>query len=190
MKGVSREFGRCSFGVSTWWFIGCSSSNMPFTLPGSADANNVYQDLSGVSIDCSENPYNALIKACHGQSVGLISSLYSMSELCIIQSQIQALYTKHRETRNAQQKERMLSTDFPGLNIDNLLTKLNDPSIEPGFVDPRNCLVFWARPPRHIKNLVHQLQQRLLSLSPSKHKIWSRISFFPLSSSCVLLSLL
>ncbi|KAG4436409.1 hypothetical protein IFR05_008102 [Cadophora sp. M221] len=44
-----------------------------------------------------------------------------------------------------------------------------DPSIEPGFVDPRNCLVFWARPPAHIRSLVDQVQQKLLSLAP---KLW------------------
>jgi hypothetical protein len=42
------------------------------------------------------------------------------------------------------------------------------PSIEPGFKDFRHCLVFWARPPAHIRSLVNKLQQELLKLAPSR----------------------
>jgi hypothetical protein len=42
------------------------------------------------------------------------------------------------------------------------------PSIEPGFKDFRHCLVFWARPPGHIRSLVNKLQQDLLKLAPSR----------------------
>jgi hypothetical protein len=45
---------------------------MPPTLPGSADASNIYEDLSGVnSTTAFCNPYDALIEACHDDSVCL-----------------------------------------------------------------------------------------------------------------------
>jgi hypothetical protein len=57
--------------------------------------------------------------------------------------------------------------DFKGLNLDSILQRLEDPAIEPGFVDPRHSLVFWARPPPHIRKLVSEIQQRLKKLAPS-----------------------
>lgn len=51
--------------------------------------------------------------------------------------------------------------------LDPVLQKIEDPKIEPGFQDPRHCLVFWARPPQHIKALVGTVQQKLLALAPS-----------------------
>jgi len=57
--------------------------------------------------------------------------------------------------------------DFKGLNLDSILQRLEDPAIEPGFVDPRHSLVLWARPPPHIRKLVSEIQQRLKRLAPS-----------------------
>ena len=82
------------------------------------------------------------------------------------QAKIQARYSTHRTTRNTQQKAKLLSSDFSGLILDPILQRLEDPSIEPGFQDPRNCLVFWARPPAHIRSLVDGIQQQLLALAP------------------------
>lgn len=45
--------------------------------------------------------------------------------------------------------------------IDPILLRLEDPTIEPGFVDKRNCLVFWARPPEKVKSLVKECQEKL-----------------------------
>lgn len=84
------------------------------------------------------------------------------------QAQIQALYQRHRANRNAQQKVRLLAQDFPGVTIDEILAKLEDPSIEPGFKDWRHCLVFWARPPAKVRALVSEVQQKLLSVAPSE----------------------
>ena len=84
------------------------------------------------------------------------------------QAEIQARYSTHRNTRNAQQKIKLLSPSFSGLILDPILQRLTDQTIEPGFVDPRHCLVFWARPPQHIRSLVDTLQQQLLTLAPSK----------------------
>jgi hypothetical protein len=87
--------------------------------------------------------------------------------IVFIQAQIQSRYQTHRTTRNAQQKAQMLAPDFPGVNIETILQRLENPSIEPGFVDPRNCLVFWARPTEKIKQLINRVQQELLAVAPS-----------------------
>lgn len=70
-------------------------------------------------------------------------------------------------TRNGQQKEKFLSSDFKEVLIDPFLLRLENPSIEPGFTDPRNCLVFWARPPDHIIKLASKIQSLLKDVAPS-----------------------
>ena len=90
------------------------------------------------------------------------------------QAQIQSRYQTHRLTRNAQQKSHMLAPDFPGVNIDPILLRLENPSIEPGYVDPRNCLVFWARPTEKVKSLINRVQQELLTVAPSMSNILPR----------------
>ncbi|KAL1881428.1 hypothetical protein VTK73DRAFT_3946 [Phialemonium thermophilum] len=110
----------------------------------STDARNKLDDLSGVQIQPGENPYDALINACKDDPV-----------------EIQSLYSTHRVTRNAQQKEKFLSPDFKELIIDPFLLRLEDKDVEPCFRDPRNCLVFWARPPDHIVKLAVHIQALL-----------------------------
>lgn len=70
-------------------------------------------------------------------------------------------------TRNSQQRDKFLSSDFKEVLIDPFLLRLEDPSIEPGFTDPRNCLVFWARPPEHVLKLANYLQSLLKEAAPS-----------------------
>ena len=41
----------------------------PEILPGSADSQNKFEDLSGVNIAAYDNPYDALIEACHNDPV-------------------------------------------------------------------------------------------------------------------------
>ncbi|CAG8949838.1 hypothetical protein HYFRA_00004164 [Hymenoscyphus fraxineus] len=115
-----------------------------------ADSRNNFEDLSGVDISAFENPYDALIEACHNHP-----------------AEIQARYATHRTTRNAQQREKLLAPDFSGLILDPILQRLEDPTIEPGYVDPRNCLVFWARPPTHIRSLVDRIQKELTGVAPN-----------------------
>ncbi|KAF2445715.1 AAA-domain-containing protein [Karstenula rhodostoma CBS 690.94] len=115
-----------------------------------ASAGATFEDLSGVSTAAFSNPYDALIEASKNDPVLM-----------------QALYTTHRSTRNSQQKVRMLGKEFPGPNIDPILLRLSDPTVEPGFIDPRNCLVFWARPSENIKNLIERVQQELLAVAPN-----------------------
>lgn len=114
------------------------------------DAGNKFEDLSGVNVSDFSNPYDALIQACHDDPV-----------------EIQARYDTHRSSRNTQQKAKLLSADFSGLLLDPILQRLEDDQLEPGFVDPRYCLVFWARPTQKIRNLTAAIQQKLLQISPN-----------------------
>ncbi|RFU25293.1 hypothetical protein B7463_g11049, partial [Scytalidium lignicola] len=123
---------------------------MPPGHPDSSDAKNKFEDLSGVDITAYANPYDALIEACQNDP-----------------AQIQSRYSTHRTTRNEQQKLKLLSDSFSGLILDPILKRLEDPSIEPGYVDPRHCLVFWGRPPQHIKSLVDIIQKKLLEQAPN-----------------------
>lgn len=76
------------------------------------------------------------------------------------------MYATHRSVRNAQQKDKFLDTSFKELIIDPILLRLEDKTVEPGFQDPRNCLVFWARPPDHIVHLAVHLQHLLKDAAP------------------------
>ncbi|KAH7058795.1 RNA ligase/cyclic nucleotide phosphodiesterase [Macrophomina phaseolina] len=109
-----------------------------------------YDDFSGIDMTAFANPYDALIAASKDDP-----------------KQIQSRYSTHREARNAAQKEKLLAPDFSGVMIDPILLRLEDPSIEPGFVDTRNCLVFWARPPDKVKALVKACQEKLKAVVPN-----------------------
>jgi vesicle-fusing ATPase len=113
-------------------------------------ANNPFLDLSGVDTTAFANPYDALLEASNNDSRNL-----------------QGRYSTHRINRNAQQRAKLLDAGFPGVIIDPVLARLEDKSIEPGFVDPRHCLVFWARPPQHIKTLIANVQKKLQTVAPN-----------------------
>ncbi|KAK1469249.1 hypothetical protein CMEL01_01016 [Colletotrichum melonis] len=118
----------------------------------STDAKNKLEDLSGITILPGQNPYEAFIEACNDNP-----------------AEIQALYQAHRTKRNEQQRQKFIAPDFKELIIDPFLLRLENPEMEPGFQDPRNCLVFWARPPDHIVQLSAYLQSLLKKAAPS---IW------------------
>ncbi|RDW90473.1 uncharacterized protein DSM5745_02248 [Aspergillus mulundensis] len=97
---------------------------------------------------------------------------------------IQARYETHRTNRNAQFREKLLHQDFAGWQIDEILSKLvaqsvvqNDgevaaPEAAPTlalvkFVDHRHNLNLYARPPKHIKELVAEIQQEIVDVAPS-----------------------
>ncbi|KAF7560483.1 hypothetical protein G7046_g3671 [Stylonectria norvegica] len=115
----------------------------------STDARNKLEDLSGIVLQPGENPYTALIKACDDNA-----------------AEIQTLYSVHRTKRNAQQKEKFLSADFQELVIDQYLLRLEDKTVEPGFQDERNCMVFWSRPPDHVIRLAAKIQDLLKEAAP------------------------
>jgi vesicle-fusing ATPase len=50
--------------------------------------------------------------------------------------------------------------------LDQILRRVSDPTIEPGYTDPRHCMTLWARPPRHIRKLIAQVQQKFLAIAP------------------------
>ncbi|KAL8779839.1 MAG: hypothetical protein Q9213_006754 [Squamulea squamosa] len=80
--------------------------------------------------------------------------------------EIQARYTKHRKTRNSLQRERFINGGS-GFIIDPILYKLVHPKQYPDFADARNCLVFWARPPLHVRSLVADIQKQLTDIAPA-----------------------
>ncbi|KAL4820094.1 RNA ligase/cyclic nucleotide phosphodiesterase [Aspergillus spinulosporus] len=115
------------------------------------------------------NPFNQLLLDCQNDS-----------------KIIQARYETHRTNRNAQFKEKLLHEDFPGWQVDEILRKLVAQSktqnkdavsaLEPAstlapanFADHRHNLNLYARPPKHIKELVAEIQQEIRDLAPS---IW------------------
>ncbi|RHZ53002.1 uncharacterized protein CDV56_106048 [Aspergillus thermomutatus] len=82
-------------------------------------------------------------------------------------AKLQSRYENHRVNRNAQQAEKILAPGFKGWNLDEILMRLDGPAKEEGFVDPRNCLVIWARPPSPVRDLIKFVQSELRSIAPS-----------------------
>jgi hypothetical protein len=83
-------------------------------------------------------------------------------------AQLQLRYEKHRMARNEQQRTKILAEDFHGWTLDKILMRLDGPTKEEGFLDPRNCLVIWARPPPNIKELISFVQKELKDVAPCK----------------------
>lgn len=96
--------------------------------------------------------------------------IYAIELLTMYQAQIQMLYAAHRTKRNSQQREKFVSPEFKELIIDPFLLRLENKDIEPGFKDPRNCMVFWGRPPTHILELADKIQEKLQACAPSKYQ--------------------
>lgn len=134
---------------------------MSKAYPGSTDARNKFEDLSGVDPSTSSNPYDALLLEGGYHDFPVTHSSYRPRQV-----QIQSRYSAHRTNRNLKQKEEFLLQGPEVLILDTMLQRLEDPSIEPGFVDPRNCLVFWARPPSAVRDLVDKIQQKIRIIAP------------------------
>ncbi|KAJ5287032.1 hypothetical protein N7478_002718 [Penicillium angulare] len=90
---------------------------------------------------------------------------------------IQGAYETHRSNRNAQFKEILLIPGFREWKFDEVLEKIleADQGIAQ-YKDTRNNLSFWARPPKHIRKLVYDIQQEIASvagpslwLTPQEH---------------------
>lgn len=88
------------------------------------------------------------------------------------QSKLQSRYETHRSMRNANYKVTILSRDFPGWNVDEILSKLHAQKRATGdkdeakSVDPRNNIALYARPPQHIRELVDDIQRDLQDVAP------------------------
>ncbi|KAL6232953.1 hypothetical protein BDW75DRAFT_216426 [Aspergillus navahoensis] len=117
----------------------------------------------------STNPFNQLLFDCQDNP-----------------SVIQARYETHRTNRNAQFRDKLLHADFPGWQIDEILRKLVTqsktqhenavsaagpaPTMAPvNFADHRHNLNLYARPPKHIRDLVAEIQEEIRDVAPS---IW------------------
>ncbi|KAJ8078984.1 hypothetical protein PM082_013268 [Marasmius tenuissimus] len=110
-----------------------------------------FEDLSGIPTKgTSDNPYDVLIEACKNDC-----------------AQMRARYNMHRTNRNDQQRGKFLAPDFSGVIMDEILARLEDPLIEPGFKDWRHSLVFWARPPQKVRSLIAQVQEKLKEVVPN-----------------------
>jgi vesicle-fusing ATPase len=109
------------------------------------------EDLSGTTTPVTSNPYDGLITATKGDP-----------------AELQARYQLHRTARNAQQKANILGSEFDGWILDEHLVKLDGVLKDPNYVDPRHCLVFWARPPQKVRKLVQVIQQKLRDAAPGK----------------------
>ncbi|KXT02104.1 hypothetical protein AC578_6667 [Pseudocercospora eumusae] len=111
-----------------------------------------FEDLSGANGNGpkTENPYHDLIESCNDDPM-----------------KIQDRYNTHRVNRNAQQKQKLLAKDFPGVTIDEILMKLENPDKYSDYEDPRHCLVFWARPTTSVKKLIAEVQRRLREVVPN-----------------------
>ena len=145
----------------------CRISQDAEPMPRGTD-DNVFTDLSGTSNTTTDNPYDALLEACNHEPVFTLLQTYEWFNYSLQQKQIQLRYQTHRETRNDQQKSKLTSLEFSGFLIDGVLQKLVNATANPGYFDPRNCLVFWARPPQRIRLFVETLQKQLLEYAPSQ----------------------
>ncbi|KAL4742330.1 RNA ligase/cyclic nucleotide phosphodiesterase [Aspergillus similis] len=116
------------------------------------------------------NPFNQLLLDCQNDP-----------------NMIQAWYETHRTNRNAQFKDKLLHEDFPGWQVDEILHKLvaqskaqNKDAVsapEPAstyapmdFADHRHNLNLYARPPKHIKGLVAEIQQEIRDVAPCSYQ--------------------
>ncbi|PYH45822.1 60S ribosomal eL42 domain-containing protein [Aspergillus saccharolyticus JOP 1030-1] len=105
----------------------------------------------------TSNPFDELIAECQNDP-----------------GQIQARYEAHRFSRNLQQKEQLLDPSFAGWQVDEILKRLHeqaeneqtDAAAGP-IIDPRHSLTILARPPRHIRDLVAEIQQEIRNVAPS-----------------------
>ncbi|QKX59063.1 uncharacterized protein TRUGW13939_06193 [Talaromyces rugulosus] len=111
----------------------------------------VFEDLSGAAtpVSDSDNPHQPLIEAANNDPL-----------------QIQERYSTHRTTRNGNQKTKILDQSFAGWTLDPILAKLDGPNKDPAFIDERFCLVFWGRPPGHIRKMIYDIQQEIREIAP------------------------
>ncbi|KAL5003444.1 RNA ligase/cyclic nucleotide phosphodiesterase [Aspergillus recurvatus] len=111
------------------------------------------------------NPFNQLLLDCQDDP-----------------SVIQALYETHRSNRNAQFKDKLLHARFSGWQVDEILCKLvaqskaqnedavSAPTLAPvNFTDRRHNLNLYARPPKHIRDLIAKIQEEIREVASS---IW------------------
>ncbi|KAL2838492.1 RNA ligase/cyclic nucleotide phosphodiesterase [Aspergillus pseudodeflectus] len=122
--------------------------------------------MAGAS-QAATNPFSQLIIDCDNDS-----------------NKIQARYNAHRSNRNALFREKLLAKDFSGWQVDEILRNLilaqetaktnahstpneNGNGIQAPFVDHRHNLNFYVRPPKHIREIVTEIQAELRDVAPT-----------------------
>ncbi|KAI0033947.1 60S ribosomal protein L44 [Vararia minispora EC-137] len=100
----------------------------------------------------SENPFDELIRIADREA-----------------TRIQTFYEQHCSDRNRQQRDIMMSPTFSGLATDDILKQIIDPAIDPPFIDTRNAIALWTRPPQGVRDIVDAIQQKLSVLCP---RLW------------------
>lgn len=124
------------------------------------------------------NPFQQLITVCGNDPVSHVRVTEQPSKLTASKKRLQDVYERHRETRNAQFKERLLNPAFREWQFDEILhnvLKAEKGLIE--YIDPRHNLGFWTRPPRHIRELVFDIQREIAAVAGS----CKSCSFLPLA---------
>ncbi|KAL2788688.1 RNA ligase/cyclic nucleotide phosphodiesterase, partial [Aspergillus keveii] len=121
--------------------------------------------IATVASQAATNPFAQLILDCDNNS-----------------NKIQARYEAHRSNRNALFREKLLDKNFPGWQIDEILRNLilaqeraktnaqnndNGNGIQAPFVDHRHNLNFYARPPKHVREIVTEIQAELRDVAPT-----------------------
>ena len=58
------------------------------------------------------------------------------------------------------------------MSVDQILLRLEKKGVEPGFVDPRHCLVVWGRPTGKVKSLIERVQKEIASVVPGTFSVF------------------
>ncbi|KAJ7759399.1 RNA ligase/cyclic nucleotide phosphodiesterase [Mycena maculata] len=100
----------------------------------------------------SPNPFDSLIEAANDDPEQIHG--------------FQAAYEGHRLALNAEHRVIFSSSHFGGVSVDPILLRLVDPTVEPGFVDPRHSITFIARPPDQVLELIRTCQDMVRQVVP------------------------
>ncbi|KAL4807389.1 RNA ligase/cyclic nucleotide phosphodiesterase [Aspergillus unguis] len=86
-------------------------------------------------------------------------------------AKIQERYETHRTNRTDHFRQKLLAQDFPGWQVDEILSKLvvqsKDPNGDRAFFDHRHNLNLYARPPKHIKDLIATIREEIRDVAPT-----------------------
>ncbi|CEJ60932.1 hypothetical protein PMG11_09486 [Penicillium brasilianum] len=125
----------------------------------------------------------------HYQSARIQSNVFKqlILECGIDTGTLQQAFEKHRSARNEKFKELILDPNFQTWQFDEILHRVLEAKLGlTQYVDPRNNLSLWSRPPRHIQQLVCEIQQIIapiagpcLWLTPADHLHMTTLEILP-----------
>jgi hypothetical protein len=112
----------------------------------------------------AENQFQQMITECRNDPVRPVPTINDKI-LSTPQKILQAAYETHRTNRNASFRDQIHQPGFHQWKKDKILHQvLEAESGLTDYVDPRNNLAYWARPPRHVRDLVYKIQQEIGAL--------------------------